>query len=63
MCDKHFDLLINSFFVMDISKILIIYVIVIMRIYSCYYNYPFEPKQLVDLLFVSPDESAMDVQH
>jgi hypothetical protein len=62
VCDGRLDLLINSCCVMDISDLLIIHVIVIMRIYSCYCNYPFEHKQFVDLLFISPDESAMDVQ-
>jgi hypothetical protein len=62
MCDGHLDLLINSCCVMDISDFLTIDVIIIMRIYSRYCNYPFELKQLVDLLFISPDESTMDVQ-
>jgi hypothetical protein len=60
--DGHLDLLINSSCVMDMSDLLIIHVIIIMRIYSCYCNYLFEHKQLVDLLFISLYESAMDVQ-
>jgi hypothetical protein len=62
VCDGHLNLLINSCCVMDISDLLIICVIVIMRIYSYYCNYPFEHKQLVDLLFIFPVELAMDVQ-
>jgi hypothetical protein len=62
VCGGHLDLLISSCCVMDISDPLIIHVIVIIKIYSCYCNYPFEHKQLVDLLFISRDESAMDVQ-
>jgi hypothetical protein len=47
---------------MDISDLLIIHVIIIMRIYLCYCNYPFLHKKLVELLFIFLDESAMDVQ-
>ena len=70
----YLDLLILDFWIyysycaMDISNLLI-HVIVIMRIYLFLHIfdmrreiYPFEHKKLVDLLFIFPDESAMDVQ-